>query len=121
MPPVAAVTILTLFLLAGAICTVWAPSISFRHTRVAPWTIVALAAAVSGLLAGALHLHGLLALLALASAALVAATSSKPAKRIMAGVFTAVLALALALLTYRTFSPRPAERRELTSALLPAS
>jgi membrane protease YdiL (CAAX protease family) len=96
MPPVAAVTILALFLLAGAICTVWAPSISFRNTRIAPWTIVALAAAVSGLLAGALHLHGLVALLALASAALVAATSSKPAKRIMASIFTAVLALALA-------------------------
>jgi membrane protease YdiL (CAAX protease family) len=96
MPPAAAVTVLTLFLLAGAICTVWAPSFSCRNTRVAPWTVVALAAAACGLLAGALHLHGLVALLALASAAVVAATSSKPAKRIMAGIFTAVLALALA-------------------------
>ena len=102
MPPVSAVTVLTLFLLAGAICTVWAPSISFRNTRntrntrIAPWTIVALAAAGCGLLAGVVHWHGLVALLALASAALVAATSSKRAKRLMAGGFTAVLALALA-------------------------
>jgi len=96
MPSPAAATVVTLFLLAGAICTVWAPSISFRNTRVAPWSLVALAAAGCGLLAGVIHLHGLVALLALASVALVAATSSKPAKRLMAGIFTAVLALALA-------------------------
>jgi len=96
MPPHSVVTVITLFLLAGAICAVWAPSVSISNTRVAPWTIVALAAAACGLLAGALHLHGVVALLALASAALVAATSSKPGKRLMAGMFTAVLALALA-------------------------
>ncbi|MET0321397.1 MAG: CPBP family intramembrane glutamic endopeptidase [Duganella sp.] len=93
MPPL---TVVTLFLLAGAICAVWAPSIPIRNTRLAAWILPALAAAVCGLLAGVVHVHGLVALVALAGAAVVAAGSSKRPKRLMAGVFTIVLALALA-------------------------
>jgi membrane protease YdiL (CAAX protease family) len=93
MPPL---TVVTLFLLAGALCAVWAPPIPFRTTAFPGWTLPALAAAACGLLAGVVHVHGLVALAALAGAAVVAAGSSKRAKRITAGVFTVVLALALA-------------------------
>ncbi|KQQ45853.1 hypothetical protein ASF61_19580 [Duganella sp. Leaf126] len=96
MPPTSPATVLTLFLLAAAICAVWLPAPAGGKIRVVPWTVVAPAALLCGVLAGVLHWQGVAALAALATTASAAAGSRKPAKRIVAGLFTAVLALALA-------------------------
>ncbi|MET0265417.1 MAG: CPBP family intramembrane glutamic endopeptidase [Duganella sp.] len=91
-----AFTVVTLFLLAGAICAVWAPAVGAGRLKIAPWVVLALAAAGCGLLAGVLQVAGLAALLALAGAAALSASHPRYAVRLVAGVVTAVLALALA-------------------------
>lgn len=108
MSPLSPVTVTALALLAAAICLVWAPAIALRQTRIAPWTLAAVAAALCAMLAGVLHWQGALALVALAvsartaacteadTAASTATGSGQRRLRMVVAVLTALLALALA-------------------------
>jgi membrane protease YdiL (CAAX protease family) len=81
--------LITFVLLALAMCAVW-----FRFSL---WLGLFVAAIVAGLAAGVLHAPALIALAVFGGAAYLAGTAANKSLRVVAGILTALLALALAM------------------------
>lgn len=90
-------TLATYILLAAAICAVWAKPLNFGRTSIQPWLAFFVAALAFGMAAGVLRAPALVALAALAGAAYLTARAPQRYVRVVCGVVTAVLALALAV------------------------
>jgi membrane protease YdiL (CAAX protease family) len=92
--------LLTLFaftFLALALCAVWAPSLSVGRRAVPPWLLLWIMAAGWGLVAGVLRPVAIGALLIFCGAAWATVAAPHKLLRLLAGVLTALLALALAM------------------------
>lgn len=90
-------TLATYILLAAAICAAWAKPLNFGRTAIQPWLAFFVAALAFGMAAGVLRAPALVALAALAGAAYLTARAPQRYVRVVCGVVTAVLALALAV------------------------
>ncbi|MBP1204895.1 membrane protease YdiL (CAAX protease family) [Duganella sp. 1411] len=91
------ITLATYILLAAAICAAWAKPISLGRAAIQPWLAFFVAALAFGMAAGVLRAPAIVALAALAGSAYLTARAPQRYVRVVCGVVTAVLALALAV------------------------
>ncbi|HEX8404637.1 MAG TPA: CPBP family intramembrane glutamic endopeptidase [Duganella sp.] len=90
------ISLASFILLAAAICAVWARPVAIRRTAVPPWLALFLGACVVGLAADVLRAPAIAALAATGGAAWLTARAPQQAVRVVFGVVTALLAVALA-------------------------
>lgn len=90
-------TFISYILLAAAICAAWSKPVSLGRTSFSPWLAVFAAALVFGMAAGVLRAPAIVALAALAGAAYMTARAPQQYVRVIFGVVTTLLALALAI------------------------
>ncbi|MEV4782800.1 CPBP family intramembrane glutamic endopeptidase [Burkholderia sp. LMU1-1-1.1] len=90
-------TIATYILLAAAICAAWAKPVALGRVALPPWLAFFVAALAFGMAAGVLRSPAIVALAALAGTAYMTARAPRQYVRVIFGVVTAVLALALAI------------------------
>lgn len=90
-------TFASFILLAAAICAVWARPVMVGRTAVPPWLALFVGAGALGLAAGLLRAPAVTALAVTGGAAYLTANASRQSVRVIFGVVTALLAIALAM------------------------
>ena len=90
-------TLATYILLAAAICAAWAKPVALGRSAVKPWVPFFVAALALGVAAGVLRAPAIVALAALAGTSYMTARAPQRYVRVVFGVVTALLALALAI------------------------
>lgn len=90
-------TLATYILLAAAICAAWAKPLGFGRSAIQPWLAFFVAALAFGLAAGVLRAPAIVALAVLAGTTYMTARAPQRYVRVVCGVVTALLALALAI------------------------
>ena len=90
-------TLATYILLAAAICAAWAKPVALGRSSEKPWAPFFVASLALGVAAGVLRAPAIVALAALAGTSSMTARAPQRYARVLFGVTTAVLALALAI------------------------